>query len=160
MPDVEVQRLPRRGGRPAGSRFGSLVHAVLALVPLQDEADAVAAVAGVQGRLLGAPVQEADAAAALVRDVLRHPVLQRASSAETRGRCRREVPVTLSAGAVLLEGTVDLLFEENGRWFLVDFKSDDPSDDLLDEYRRQVALYAVAAGRALGHDVGALILAL
>jgi hypothetical protein len=159
MSDVEVLRLPRRGPRPAGARFGTLVHAVYALAPLDGSEGAVSAIAGVQGRLLGAPAAEVAAAAELVTQALREPLLSRAADAERHERCRREVPVTLSEGGWLFEGTIDLLFEEHGRWQLVDFKSDLPADAQLDVYRRQVALYAAAASRALGLPVHPVILA-
>jgi ATP-dependent exoDNAse (exonuclease V) beta subunit len=159
MPDVEVLRLPRRGPRPAGTRFGTLVHAVFALAPLDGSERAIPAIAGVQGRLCGAPAAEVAAAAELVTQALRAPLLSRAAHAARRERCRREVPVTLSEGGCLFEGTIDLLFEEDGRWQLVDFKSDAPTDAQLDVYRRQVALYAAAASRALGLPVSPVILA-
>ena len=37
MPKLEIIELPRATGRPSGRRFGSLVHAVLATIPLDAE---------------------------------------------------------------------------------------------------------------------------
>ena len=61
--------------------------------------------------------------------------------------------MTLSVDAALWEGVVDLLFEEDGRWTLVDFKTDDRPTASLDAYRRQVALYAAAVRRATACEV-------
>ena len=63
--------------RPSGTRFGSLVHAVLATVPLETPDDAPALVeelATLHGRILGATDDEVSAAAPLVRRALEHPL--------------------------------------------------------------------------------------
>jgi hypothetical protein len=49
--DVEVIEL---GPRPSGPRFGTLVHAVLATVPLDTGAEGIKAAAQLQGRIFGA----------------------------------------------------------------------------------------------------------
>jgi ATP-dependent helicase/nuclease subunit A len=60
--------------------------------------------------------------------------------------------VTLSlADGTLLEGVVDLAFEENGAWTVVDYKTDrELAVAGEDRYRRQVALYASAVAQATG----------
>ena len=47
----------------------------------------------------------------------------------------------------LLEGVVDLAYEHEGTWTVVDFKTDEDPSRELDAYSRQVGLYA--AGLAL-----------
>ena len=66
--------------------------------------------------------------------------------------CRRETPLTLSlADGTLVEGVVDLAFEENGAWTIVDYKTDrELAAAGEDRYRRQVALYASAVAQATG----------
>jgi ATP-dependent exoDNAse (exonuclease V) beta subunit len=88
--------------------------------------------------------------------VLAHPLLHDARQAEARGACRREVPVTLTLeSGLLLEGVVDLAFERNGVWTVVDFKTDEDPTAALEAYRRQVGLYASAIGRvASDHGAG------
>ena len=51
----------------------------------------------------------------------------------------------------LAEGIVDLAFEEEGRWIVVDYKTDWELAG-VDEarYRRQIALYASAIAQATG----------
>ena len=61
-----------RGDRPGGARFGELVHAVLASIPLDADRDAVQALAEVQARILSAPADEVAAATDLVTRVLSH----------------------------------------------------------------------------------------
>src|SRR5262249_32718132 len=77
-PPVELIELPRAPGRPAGARFGALVHAVLATAPLDGSDADLQRAATVQARLLGAADDELAAAIAAVRAALRHPLLQRA----------------------------------------------------------------------------------
>ena len=49
-----------------------------------------------------------------------------ARAAEAAGQCRREVPVTLTlSDGRLLEGVVDLAYEHEGAWTVVDFKTDE-----------------------------------
>ena len=141
--DVQVVELPRDTDRPSGQRFGSLVHAVLATVPLARAEATAGEVATLHGRILGATDAEVAAATGVVVAAMGHPVLERARAAMIRGECRREVPVALrDSDGTLVEGVVDLAFREDGGWTVVDFKTDKELDQALDVYRRQVALYA------------------
>ena len=154
-PPVEVVRLPIEAGRPSGTRFGSLVHAVLATVPLDGRVDP-SKFAALHGRTLGATADEIDAAATVVKSALRHPLLQQAHAAMMRGNCRREVPVSVcEADLTIVEGVVDLAFLDDvggtQTWTVIDFKTDKELDPALDVYRRQVALYAEMISRATGH---------
>ena len=49
---IEVVDVPRVTGRPFGPRFGTLVHATLATVPLDADEATVRRVAATQGRIL------------------------------------------------------------------------------------------------------------
>ena len=55
LPPVEIVELPRAANRPSGRRFGALVHAVLASVPLDGDLSAIQRLATIHGRILGAP---------------------------------------------------------------------------------------------------------
>ena len=51
----------------------------------------------------------------------------------------------------LVEGVVDLAFEEQGRWTVVDYKTDrELAEHGEARYRRQVAFYAAAIAQATG----------
>jgi ATP-dependent exoDNAse (exonuclease V) beta subunit len=152
---------PLAGCRPdaAGRRYGDLVHRVLAAVPLGGSAAEVESVTRLQGRILGATPEEVAAAAAVAAAVLDHPLLARARASALSGLTRRETPVTLRLeGRVLIEGVVDLAFREGDRWTVVDFKTGHELESRLDDYRRQVGLYAAAIAAATGLPAEAVLL--
>ena len=62
------------------------------------------------------------------------------------------------ADGVLVEGVVDAAFVEDGVWTVVDFKTDVELANRLDEYRRQVALYAAAIAGATGAPARGVLL--
>jgi ATP-dependent exoDNAse (exonuclease V) beta subunit len=142
---VEVIDLPRAAARPAGPRFGSLVHATLATVPLDAHADAVRSTAQTHARLLLANGVEAAAAAEAVTRALAHPLFARVRTASAAGRCSRECPVLWRASdGSIVEGTVDVVFEEGDGLVVVDFKTDREPAELKDQYERQLTLYCRA----------------
>ena len=154
-PDVQPEVLVvdvRGPDRPGGARFGELVHAILGVTPLDADRSTLVALADVQGRILATPAEECAAAIEIVERVLVHPLLARAREADARGACYRETPVTImTTDGTLVEGVVDLAFEENGTWTVVDYKTDrDIATRGAELYRRQVALYASAIARATG----------
>ena len=119
----------------------------------------VEAVARAQGRALGATEEDTLQAADTANRVLRHDLAKRARAAAGRGMCRRETPVTMpQASGTLIEGVVDLAFEEGGRWVVVDFKTDVDLGPRQAEYARQVRLYADAIAAATGLPADAAIL--
>jgi ATP-dependent exoDNAse (exonuclease V) beta subunit len=157
--DVPIFDVGREAGRPAGPRFGELVHGVLAAVDLGAGRASIEAAAAMLARTLGATQLEQDAAARAVEATLAHPLLLRARAAEARGECRRETPLSLlDEAGTLIEGIVDLAFREDGAWMVVDFKTDREIEKGASVYRRQVALYAKAIGRATGERVHAALL--
>jgi ATP-dependent exoDNAse (exonuclease V) beta subunit len=159
---VNVINLRGDHRRPTGARFGALVHAVLGLVPLDASPDAVRRLVEQQVRVLGATGEEADAASPLIAAVLRHDLFERARHAQRAGRLRRETPLAfLDDHDVMVEGVVDLAFEEHSGWTVVDFKTDQEIETgQLQAYLRQVALYAAAIGRATGRPGAGVLLRL
>jgi ATP-dependent exoDNAse (exonuclease V) beta subunit len=138
--------------RPGGTAFGLLVHGVLAQAPLDATRAALADLAAVEARALGLSDEDASAAVAVAARLMSHQLLARARAAEARGACRRETPVTFTlADGTLVEGIVDLAFEEPHGWTVVDYKTDRELAAAGEErYRRQVALYATAIAQATG----------
>jgi ATP-dependent exoDNAse (exonuclease V) beta subunit len=156
--EVEVVEVAAdRAARPGGRRFGTLVHALLAVAGLDADADAIAAAARLQGRIVGASAEEVAAAAVAARDALRHPLLRRAGAS---GAVRRETPVLLQMeDGVLAEGVVDLAFREPGTgWLVVDFKTDREIEARRDVYAAQVQLYADAVAKATGEPARGVLL--
>jgi ATP-dependent helicase/nuclease subunit A len=85
--------------------------------------------------------------------------MARAREAHEAGRCRRETPITLCVpDGTIVEGVVDLAFEQAGSWTVVDFKTNRELDSALEGYQRQVALYAEAIARATGQQARAVLL--
>ena len=149
-----------KADRPGGVRFGSLVHALLADVPLAaQDGDSLTRLASAHGRLLDAEPEEIAEAESAVRRVLAHPVIRAAARAAASGKCYRETPVTLrAADGSLIEGTVDLAFDDDDGFVVVDFKTDRELDGALDRYQRQVQIYAAAVSSALGRPSRAVLM--
>ena len=158
--DVTIETAAEDGVRPGGARFGTLVHAVLADVPLEPTGgDMIARLAEAHGRVLGAEAEEVAAAGDAVRRVLRHPLLLGAARATELGLCYRETPVTwrLETGAIV-EGHVDLAYVAGEEVVVVDFKTDRELDGAIERYRRQVQIYTAAVGSALGRPARGVLL--
>ena len=153
---VAIESLPRAPDRPAGPRFGTLVHQVLRDVSLTAAREEIADAALLHARLAGAPAEEIAAAVDAVEAALRHPILRQAG---TSARLHREYPVILKLdGNRVLEGVIDLAFLDNGAWHIVDFKTDADLPANQPRYLRQVAWYARALREATALPVRATLL--
>jgi ATP-dependent exoDNAse (exonuclease V) beta subunit len=156
--EVEVVELAK-GERPFGPRFGTLVHSILATIPLDGDEDYVAATAELQGRTIGAPSEEVRAAAVAVNGALRHPLMHRARVSAGAGKCFRELPLTLRMDdGLLVEGVADLVFKEQTTWVVVDFKTDQQIKGDLERYRRQVSIYAKTVSEIYGQACAAFLM--
>ena len=162
--DSAVQTFDLRapGERSGGAAFGLLVHSVLSQTPFDATRAALDRIAASEARVLGLGDDDAEAAASTVARVLTHAVMQRARAADARGACRREAPVTcVVAEGEVVEGIIDLAFEEHGEWTVVDYKTDrDIAARGEDLYRRQVGLYARAIAEATGRPARGILVRL
>ena len=144
--NIRIVELAGAADRPRGPRFGTLVHAVLAVVPLDAPAEIVERTSAMQGRILLASAEEVSAASVVVTAVLGHDLITRARAATG---LRRESPITwLQKDGTLIEGVLDLAFEENGATTVVDFKTDHEMAAGESRYRAQVGQYVNAVARA------------
>jgi ATP-dependent exoDNAse (exonuclease V) beta subunit len=109
--------IPREGARD----FGSLVHRVLEWIDLAAEPAAIAAATRALAPAWGLGPEQADEAATAVGQALALPVLARARRA---ARVWRELRLWFPEGDALIEGAVDLVFEEQGELVVVDYKTD------------------------------------
>jgi ATP-dependent exoDNAse (exonuclease V) beta subunit len=142
---VQIVQVPRSGPRPAGPRFGTLVHLILRDVAFEAQPDAILRLSRTQARLLNATAEETDAAAQAVASALKHPLFSRARQAR---RCHRELPILIKDDLLgVLDAVIDLAFLEGRTWTVVDFKTD--ADDLqhATRYRRQVGWYVYSMER-------------
>jgi len=159
LPPLEIVEIARAANRPSGARFGALVHAVLASVPLDGDLNVIQLLATIHGRILGAGAEEIASASESVYTALAHPLLNHARNAAQQGRCRREVPIAWrDTNGLLIEGVIDLAFEQAGGWTVIDFKTDEEFGGNEPVYRRQVGMYASAIQAANGARVSALIM--
>jgi ATP-dependent exoDNAse (exonuclease V) beta subunit len=99
---------------------------------------------------------EHSGAAALA--ALKHPLIERARRAKN---VRRELPIMLKLdGARVLEGVIDLAFEAEDRWHIVDFKTDADLERNRARYTRQLEWYALAVARLNNSPVEAHLLSI
>jgi ATP-dependent exoDNAse (exonuclease V) beta subunit len=153
---IEIVEIPGAGKRPRGARFGTLVHAVLATVPLDAPDDLIARTAETHARILG-EVTAAESAAAVnvVSTVLRHELIDRARASPS---VKRETPVSwLQTDGTLIEGVLDLAFEEGDETVIVDFKTDHELSAGETRYRAQLLQYVTAVSRATGRAASGVL---
>ena len=143
--ELLVDSIERAPGRPAGPRFGTLVHTLLRDAGLDADVEALNSLAKIHGRILGAEPDEVEHASRAARAALGHPLLAQARAAE---RVHRELPILLPLDDhKVLEGIVDLAFLAGGCWHLVDFKTDADITSNRARYERQLRWYALALSR-------------
>jgi ATP-dependent exoDNAse (exonuclease V) beta subunit len=149
-----VAAVAESGGRD----FGSLVHRLLEWAPLDEpEAGRAARVRAMAEAL--APSFGLDRAAAArasdhVERVLAMPLVERARRAP---RVFRELALWFPEGEHLVEGRIDLAFEEDGQLVVVDYKSDSISEGQAiaqaDHHKQQLQLYGRGLAQATGLPV-------
>ncbi len=91
----------------------------------------------------------------LVERALASRTLREAMSAR---RVIREMPFSIDISGRLLEGAIDMLFERDGKFIAVDFKTDSVTnekeiDERMSRYSIQAAVYALALSFLRGIDV-------
>ena len=145
-----------RTGRPGGRRFGELVHATLAQVPLDADRQAIDAVVSVHARSLLATPDEVVSAGDAVEAALSHPLLAQARSAR---EVRREAPVVdPGPEGQVTEGVIDLAFADEGGWTVVEFKTDEDLEPNRLAYEAQTAAYVRAITGATGTSARGVLL--
>jgi ATP-dependent helicase/nuclease subunit A len=143
--NITHHTLDKAAVRPSGARFGALVHVMLRDAPLDADRAALTGLAEVHARTLGATDEERDGSIDTVLAALRHPLIERARRST---QVRREFPVLLKLeDSRVLDGVIDLLFESNGRWQVVDFKTDADIAASRARYERQLQWYGLAVAR-------------
>jgi ATP-dependent helicase/nuclease subunit A len=153
--EIEIIQIPGAEKRPRGARFGTLVHAVLATVPLDAAPDLVERTARTQGRIINAPADEVAAASLVVSAVLSHALTARARASAS---VKRETPVSwLHKDGTLIEGVLDLAFDEGDTTVVVDFKTDHELASGETRYRAQLQQYVSAVTRATGRPASGVL---
>ena len=102
-----------------------------------------------------------------VEGFLNNPVAERIAKAQKEGMCYKEQPFVLGISAdklnpdfpkeemVLIQGIIDLYFEEDGEIVLLDYKTDavKSGEELMKRYKTQMDYYAEAIERILDKKV-------
>ncbi len=140
-------------GSEGGRDFGSLVHRLLEWIPLDAAAEA-ASMAAALAPSFGIDAAGARRAAEAVSRALALPIMERARRA---ARVYREVPLAFADGSDLIEGYLDLVFEEDGQLVIVDYKSDQilPEQAVAQAHHHapQLQLYGRGLAQATGQGV-------
>jgi len=161
---ISATRAAARAAPPAavtavgggGRDFGGLVHKILEWVPLEPEEKPGLAVtmAAALGPTFGLDAEGARRAGDAAERALDLPVMHRARKAS---HLWRELPVWFPEGDDLVEGVVDLVFEEEGGLVIVDYKTDHIGDDQAlaqaAHHAPQLQLYGRGLAQATGLPV-------
>ena len=142
--EIGVAEVARPAGRSFGSRFGTLVHAVLRDIDFAATRETIEAQVELLARIGGTTEEERQAAAQAVAAALTHPLLE---SARRAARVHREWPMHFRAGGRLLEGVIDLAYFDGVTWHIVDYKTDADFAARRRHYETQLRWYVHGAAQ-------------
>ena len=139
---VTEEYQPSRRGR-GGAPLGRAVHAVLQTINLET-GDDIENTARAQATAEGIP-QMHSRIVELAWTAVNSDIVRRAISS---GNYWREAHIAAPIGEGVLEGFIDLLFEEDGEFVIVDYKTDNINANAADyiannRYREQAGSYAL-----------------
>ncbi|MGA8296247.1 MAG: UvrD-helicase domain-containing protein [Acidimicrobiales bacterium] len=156
--DAEPPSGSERWRRARGATaIGRAVHGVLQRVDLRDRRGVDELV--VSETIRNDCVETKDTVRALVDAALSSDELRRAAAAT---RSWRELPVSVPIADGVLDGVIDLAYEEDERLIVVDYKTDTLLDEealrrRCAEYRPQAGAYALALASVLGRPIGRFV---
>ncbi len=149
------------GSGEHGTEWGTVIHYLLEEIMRTPDAD-LSALARMALREQGLDPEIAPAAVSVVEQVTSSEIWSRAQMSQQR---LVEVPFVKHLAAedsteglpTVLRGVIDLAFEENDGWVIVDYKTDAIAEGrlqaLTDHYRGQIDTYASAWQAMLGQHV-------
>jgi ATP-dependent helicase/nuclease subunit A len=158
LPPVAARSVGTPGdGGLAGTEIGDAVHRLLEDVPLDAPAPRARAEleATVRTWYQAVSDEELDRIAGLVDSYCQSALASRLAAL---AGARPERPFAFEHDGVLLHGRLDVLWRENGKALVVDYKSNalegaDPQEIVDSEYRLQRLVYALACLRDGAHEV-------
>ena len=151
--DIDSEDMqPSRRGR-GGAPLGRAVHAVLQTIDLET-GDGIQNTSRAQATAEGIPGSQADIVA-LAWTAVNSGAVRRAVAS---GRYWREAHIAAPIGVGVLEGFIDLLFEEDGELVIVDYKTDAIDANAAeyianDRYSEQAGSYALITEQVTGKRV-------
>jgi ATP-dependent helicase/nuclease subunit A len=154
---ASVTHVVHTGPRPAwertgrGMSWGRVLHRLLEALMRDGKLDVRAYAANLLAEE-DRPAGDLDEIAGIVEGARESPLWRRALAAKTRFVevpfalvvPRAELGVSDGPAEILLQGAIDLVFEEDAGWMLIDYKSDTVKDNLADLvafYTPQVDIY-------------------
>ncbi len=156
-------------GGSQGAQRGTAYHKVLALLPFALEVERLPEfLRELAAKGLLADVERDFIEVKVLENVLRSDLWQRMRTAAERGRLKREQPFILGQPLIsgdvteqrMLQGVIDVFFEENGELVLVDYKTDRLGGDdgefkrvLRERYAGQMEVYKRALESSTGLPV-------
>ncbi len=147
---------PGFGAAQGGRALGSAFHEVMEHADLRDGSN-VKNLSQMKAHGQAIP-EAAETLATLCLKTISHPLMDRVRRAP---RFFREVPFSVSDQEKIIEGKIDLFFEERGGWVIVDYKTDEVEGEILekrfDSYREQGRWYARAVEKVTGAAVKEVI---
>jgi len=133
----------RKPGTGRGAAFGLAFHGVMEKLDLTN-AQRLKELCSAKAQEQNIP-EMSDEIESLCLRCLHHPFMDRVRNSK---RYFREVPFTVSFREKMIEGKIDLLFEEGDGWVILDYKTDQIPREALEErfhfYREQGLWYARA----------------
>ena len=160
---ADKRRLPQEPVKPdflteetiTAAQRGTVTHRVLGLVDydLIRQGDFDGALKQLEAKGLLSQAEKWAVRLPWLKGFFQSPIGKRALNARD---VHREWAFNLRGdGQTLIQGVIDLCFMENGRWVLVDYKTDFADGaELLRRYSLQLGWYARALCRITGKDVG------
>ena len=157
--------------RLSGAERGTVYHKImehLSIAKLTGEASAAAEIARMKDEGLLSGDEAAAVSPAEITAFFGTALGERARRADAEGRLFREQPFILgvplsetdpahegSRERILIQGIIDLYFEEDGKLVLADYKTDRvaKAEDLIPRYRTQLHYYRKALEQATGMTV-------
>jgi len=154
--EVEWGEVYYRKGR-GGTSLGRAVHSVLQSIDLAT-GERLEEISRAQATVEGIPHLWKDVSK-MVASALRTPVVKRAVAS---GKWYRELFTSMPLENGLVEGFVDLLFEEEGGIVIADYKTDVLDDETeekrMEQYKLQAAAYALSVSEITKKPVNEVVL--
>jgi len=158
--ETEIMRLPRfmQEKQMTGAQIGTAFHRMMRMMDL-DALRQTADLAGELARQMEAMLQDgvitqAEHAAVPARMLVNFFASPLGVRMLRSGRVEREWAFTYKRNTEdgrlqLVQGVIDCCFEEDGKWVLIDYKTDSPSDipTVMEKHRPQLEIYADALER-------------
>ncbi len=163
-----------------GAKTGTAVHRFMECYDFMDsEDDKAAAFNRQRDAILAAGLMKEEDVKLIsqnkIVDFLESDLCRRMAAADGNGKLYREQPFVMSAmpediwpdketnpenDPILIQGIIDVFFEEDGEIVLMDYKTDKVSkeEELVGRYEAQLKLYADAIAKARGQKVKEIII--